>query len=35
MKPIDEIMNLFDKLPDTIKMIMIISAIALFWDFIL
>jgi len=35
MKPLDEIMNLFDKLPDTIKMIIIISAIALFWDFIL
>lgn len=35
MKPIDELFNLFDKLPDTIKMIMIISAIALFWDFIL
>ncbi len=35
MKMIDNIMNVFDKLPDTIKMITIISAIALFWDFIL
>ena len=32
---LDKIADLFDMIPDTLKMIIIISIIALFWDFVL
>ncbi len=32
---IEKIAELFDMIPDTAKMIIIISVIALFWDFVL
>lgn len=32
---LDKITEMLDMLPDTVKMILIISAIAIFWDFIL
>ena len=34
-KMLDKIADLFDMIPDTLKMIIIISIIALFWDFVL
>ena len=32
---LDKIYEMFDSIPDTAKMIIIISIIALFWDFVL
>lgn len=34
-KMLDKIADLFDMIPDILKMIIIISIIALFWDFVL